>query len=213
MSVTSRSAETERIAGFYDELLARHGEHPRALGWGSHRSQETRFAALTDVADLGGATVLDVGCGLADLHAFLDARGVDATYTGYDIAPAVLDAARRRFPDLDLRLGDLMEHDTEELQFDFVLASGLFNLRPEHGYGYLAAMARQMYDVCRRGVAFNSLSTRSDLVAPGQFLADPVRVLDLCFDITPRVVVRHDYLPHDFTVYLYRPDASPRPRP
>lgn len=42
-----------------------------ALGWRDHNSQLIRFEVLADIADLNGRSVLDVGCGYADLLPFL----------------------------------------------------------------------------------------------------------------------------------------------
>lgn len=204
MSEGAGGHENLRIATFYDDLLAEHGHSPRAVDWGSRASQQARFHALVEIGDLAHSSVLDVGCGLADLLAYLESRAIPATYTGYDIAPAMLEAARRRFPDAELKRIDLLADPVHTPRFDFVLASGIFNLRTTDSYAYLEAMARRMYRVCRRGVAFNSLSTMATIADPDQFLADPMKVLDLCLSITPRVVLRHDYLPHDFTVYLYK---------
>jgi ubiquinone/menaquinone biosynthesis C-methylase UbiE len=199
-----REDEDVRVAAFYDDRVARFGVDPRALDWGSHTSQQTRFRVLTQIDDLAGRSILDVGCGLADLFAFLQASEIPASYTGYDISPAALAHARARFPKLDLHLVDLMAERVSSSSFDFVVASGIFHLRPEGAYPYLQAMVEKMYRSCRRGVAFNTLSAKSDEITSGRFVADPAKVLDMCLDITPNVVLRHDYLPHDFTVYLYR---------
>lgn len=196
--------ENARIAAFYDGLVARFGCGPRALDWGGRASQERRFDVLTQIDELAGHSVLDVGCGLADLFVFLESRRVRVAYTGYDIAPAVIRFARTRFPQLDLQVVDLMAEEAVAPEHDFVLASGIFNLRSIGSYGYLEEMVRRMFRSCRRGVAFNSLSSRSDVIDSNQFLADPARVLRICLDITPNVVLRHDYMPHDFTVYIYR---------
>lgn len=208
-----RGAEDDHIIAFYDRLVRRFGTHPNALDWGSRISQETRFAVLAEVGDLSERRVLDVGCGLADLYAYLAANGIAVRYTGYDTAPQMLDSAQRRFPDLTMHAVDVARHHVPAAQFDYVVASGLFNLRREGAYGYVAAMVEQMYRVCRRGVAFNSLSSRADGLEGGHFLADPSAVLDICLDIAPRCVLRHDYLPHDFTVYLYKQPVTPPQTP
>jgi hypothetical protein len=57
-------------------------------------------------------------------------------------------------------------------------------------------------------VAFNSLSAWATDQEAGEFYADPLRVVDFCRRITPRVVLRHDYHPRDFTVYLYKTDKT-----
>ena len=51
-----------------------------------------------------GARVLDLGVGAGRTTPWLQARA--ATYVGIDLAPAMVDAARRRHPDVDLRVGD-----------------------------------------------------------------------------------------------------------
>jgi SAM-dependent methyltransferase len=204
VSVPARDEENARIAAFYDGLVTQFGVDPRALDWASQASQEKRFDVLTEIDYLAGRSVLDVGCGLADLSAYLASRHIPVVYTGYDIAPAVIRFAKERFPHLDLHVIDLMAEETAAATFDFVLASGIFSLRSIGSYPYVEAMARRMYEFCRRGVAFNSLSSRSDLAGPDQFLADPGKVLTICLEITPYVVLRHDYMRHDFTVYLYK---------
>src|SRR5690349_22725457 len=52
-----------------------------------------------------GATVVDVGCGAGRAVAELAALGCHAV--GVDLDPAMLAAARARFPELDLREGDV----------------------------------------------------------------------------------------------------------
>jgi SAM-dependent methyltransferase len=204
ISGPAHDEENARIAEFYHGLVSRFGVDPRALDWGSRASQETRFDVLIEIDELAGRSVLDIGCGLADLFAFLESRHIPVAYTGYDIAPAVIRFARERFPHLALQVVDLMAKETVSREFDFVLASGIFNLRPMGSYSYLEEMVRCMFEQCRCGVAFNSLSRRSNLLGSDQFLADPAEVLRICLDITPSVVLRHDYMPHDFTVYLYK---------
>lgn len=201
------AAETRRIADFYDRRVTRLGAQPRALDWGSRASQWTRFKVLTQIDDLAGSSVLDVGCGVADLYDYLRSRDVPIDYTGYDMAPAMVAAARRRLPNVDIQMRDIVTEEVPEPQFDFVVASGLFSLRRTQPYDYVAATVHRMYTLCRRGIAMNSLSSRSDgrtTIEDGRFLAAPERVLNICFEVTPKVTLRHDYLPHDFTVYLYK---------
>lgn len=202
------TAETDEIARFYDQLVQRFGVDHRALDWRSRASQQKRFEILTEVGDLSGCRLLDVGCGIGDLYDLLAARQTATAYAGCDVAPAMVDAARRRLPHVEIELMDIATADLEPSQFDYVVASGLFSLRTVHPYAYVAATVRRMLHLCRRGVAFNSLSSRWDsttaTVDDGRFVADPARTLDICLGIAPNVVLRHDYMPHDFTIYLYK---------
>ena len=84
---------------------------------------------------------------------------------------------------------------------DYVVGSGLFAFADQRR---LERTVAAMFAVARRVVAFNTLSRWGGDPAPGEFQADPERVLKFCRTLTRRVVLRHDYLPHDFTVYLHR---------
>lgn len=59
---------------------------------------------LERVPDLAGEyPVVDVGCGPGHIAAFLADMGV--TVSGIDLSPAMIDVARREFPDLDFSVG------------------------------------------------------------------------------------------------------------
>ena len=204
MTIFRWDAENKRIVEFYDGLVERYGIDPRALDWGSRESQELRFSALTGIGELGGTTILDVGCGMADLLDYLQRNRTNVDYTGYDLSPAMVNLARQRFPQIRLEVCDLMAEPEPSLRFDYVLSSGIFYLRQAMPMVYLEAMVRRMFALCRRGVAFNTLSTKALQRHGDEFYADPAEVLTICLEITPRAVLRHDYLPNDFTVYLYR---------
>jgi SAM-dependent methyltransferase len=196
------------VVQHFSGLVSANAPGPNAVGWGSRASQEKRFAVLADVGPLEGARILDVGCGTADLFGFLQRRGLHVDYTGYELTPAMAAAARQRYPEARVELVDLMAQP-EPLQerFDYVMVSGMFYLRQREPMAYVEAMVRRMIALCTRGVAFNLLSARAALGEqdhPGEFYADPGRVLTLCLEITPWVVLRHDYMPHDFTTYLYK---------
>lgn len=196
--------DDERIIETYKHLVETYGFDHRALDWGSRYSQELRFAVLTEIAPLQEASVLDVGCGLADFLDYLQRRGIGAQYTGYDLTPGMIAVASRRFPGAQLHVVNLLNEPEPTPQFDYVVASGIFHLRQHDPFSYLESMVHRMFALCHRGVAFNTLSCLAKKRDPGEFYAEPARVMALCLEITPFVVMRHDYLEHDFTVYLYR---------
>src|SRR5690348_4633106 len=120
--------DNERNVRYFSECLIQHGISARALDWSGEHSQFLRFRVLTEVGVLSGASVLDVGCGLGDLCGWLRANSCDARYTGIDIAPAMIEAARRRFPDARFEVRDLLS-DVPNGSFDYVLSSGMFTHR------------------------------------------------------------------------------------
>lgn len=194
--------DDRQIERYYTRLLDEHGDSVAALDWGSDASQRRRFEAMAGIAKLDGKSVLDVGCGLAHFRTFLEANGIEVDYTGFDLTPAMVEHAKRLHPGVRIEVRNVVEEHLSET-FDYVFASGLFYLRRNDPRSYLRSMAARLYGLCREGVAFNALSTRG---AGGvdEFRADPGLTLEMALDIADRAAIRHDYLPNDFTVYLYR---------
>lgn len=184
------------------------GYDPRALGWGKNGRQHVRFAALCGVSPERRGSVLDVGCGFGDLYGYLKGAGWEGRYVGVDIVPTLLDEARRQYPGADVRLCDILHEEVGE-EFDYVVSSGIFNarLRDEPQEGYIAAMLRRMLGLSRSGVAADFLSTRVDFQREEAYHASPAGTLELGMGLSRRAVLRHDYLPYEFCIYLYRQSA------
>lgn len=195
-----------RIATFFDDLVAREDDEMRALDYGGRASQQLRFDVLDGMLPFEGARVLDVGCGLAHLADDLEARGRSFEYLGIDLSPRMVDSARARRPDLDLRTGNILEADPGG-PFDVVVANGIFYVLGERGPELMRALVARMWELAFRAVGFTSLSTWSPVRSDGEFHAEPLETLAFCRTLTSRVAFRHDYLAHDFAVALLR-DAS-----
>jgi SAM-dependent methyltransferase len=198
----------ERVAGYYDRLVAEHGYGPRACDYGSERSQRIKFEVLASTMPLRGRRVLDVGCGFADFADYLAGRWGELAYEGLDLSPSMIEEARRRHPGLALRCGNVLEADLPG-DYDLVTANGIFYLLGDEAPVLMPRIIERLFSLCRHAVAFNTLSTWAPRRDPGEFQADPASVLAFCRTLTRRVVLRHDYLPHDFTVLLFREGAEP----
>jgi SAM-dependent methyltransferase len=83
-----------------------------------------------------------VGCGLGDRAAAAAARGAEAT--GADLAEGMLEAARRRHPDVAFELGDCEALPFADASFDAALAAFVINHLPdpERGAAELARVTR-----------------------------------------------------------------------
>jgi SAM-dependent methyltransferase len=196
--------DNERNVRLYGELVRKHGNNVRSLGWGSRESQIRRFAVFADIGKLKGASVLDVGCGLGDLYGWMRKKRLDVHYTGIDLTPGMVKRARQRFPTVQFRVQDLLDVSLPITRHDYVLSSGIFTHRNRAPFDFLTAAIQRMFDLSKRAVAFNCLSAWAKTKEPGEFHADPLKLLSFCRKLTPRVVLRHDYHPRDFTIYLYR---------
>jgi magnesium-protoporphyrin O-methyltransferase len=151
----THSYETTRaqVAGYFDGTATRVWERLTSDAPVS-RIRQTVRAGRDDMralmlaqlpADLGGARVLDAGCGTGAACEALAARGADVL--GIDISPKLVTIAQRRMPAglpgrVDLRAGDMLASDLG--QFDYVIAmdSLIYYTRPDLQQALQALSAR-----------------------------------------------------------------------
>ncbi|MDA8164128.1 MAG: bifunctional GNAT family N-acetyltransferase/class I SAM-dependent methyltransferase [Desulfobacteraceae bacterium] len=201
---TGQDLHMERLRSFYLPLLGTGEDTYRTVGWGSQRGQTRRFEVLLEVGQIGNGSVLDVGCGIGHLADHLQQLGYKGDYLGIDLVSEMVATASSRCPGWSFRVADLAAPDSA-LRRDFVFGSGLFTFADE---GLMCETIARMYSLCQVAVAVNSLSSWAASQESGEFHADPAKVLAFCSRLTSRVVLRHDYMPHDFTIYLYRGKGS-----
>jgi SAM-dependent methyltransferase len=98
----------------------------RAADWALSEDQQTPTyeAALSRVELKHGQSVLDIGCGAGAFLRLVAERG--ARPSGLDASPALLELARRRLPDGDLRVGDMEALPYQDNTFDLVTGFNSF---------------------------------------------------------------------------------------
>lgn len=213
--------DKNRQISYYEGLLAQHGENFKALDWNSPESQKLRYQILKEIFIYGkkssGISVLDVGCGFGDLYGFFKAEKLlsrhKIRYTGCDISAKLLQVARKKYPDAKFELTDILENRNVP-KFDYIFSSGVFNIRTSDAGDHLEfvkSMLLRMYDLVNYGVAANFLSegalpisSPEDLNSGRYFYFKPDEILNFCRFICGRYILRHDYHPGDFTVYLLK---------
>jgi SAM-dependent methyltransferase len=201
-----KAAERQRMIDRHRDSLARHGYSPRTLFWDSRGIQKIRFRVLAEIGVVSGDSLLDVGCGFADLHSWLAANDMAVDYTGLDLSPELIGEAERLHPDATLHCGELFDFDWPECSFDWVLLSGTLNWQLDDDGAYARRVIARMFALCRKGVAFNMLNNRHpEIKARKEFAAfDAEEMLAFCQSIAPASRCRTDYLDHDFTIYMPR---------
>jgi SAM-dependent methyltransferase len=197
-----------RNSALYRDLLAEHGLSHSALNWGSRESQQKRFKVITEAGITPGSSLLDVGCGTGDLLEYLRVCRYRCDYRGIDITPEMIVACRKRFPQDTFNQVNLIELDAVQLspwESDIVVASGIFYARQEQPAEFMDEMIARLFSITRKTLIFNSLSDWAENASDNyEFRADPLRVLDFCRRLSTRTVLRHDYHPADFTIYVRR---------
>jgi SAM-dependent methyltransferase len=195
----------------YERRLSEHGHSPEALGWGKLGREHVRFGVMADVLrEVGATSVLDVGCGFADLYDHLVEHGWVGEYCGVDIVPGLLAEARRRHPSLDLQEADIRTYEPAR-DFDVVVASGVFNAQLKSGDNrkHITSSLERMFALSRRAICVDFLSTYVDFQRPEAWHTEPAWALELGRGLSKRLRLRHDYMPFEFALVVYRDDEHP----
>ncbi|MDD5503745.1 MAG: GNAT family N-acetyltransferase [Candidatus Omnitrophica bacterium] len=202
-ALSCKASGVKALVDFYDDNIKQHGSDIGSVAWGSKASQEKRFEILSLIADLNGKSVLDLGCGLGDLYGWMKEADIKADYTGMDISLSMIERARQKYPKGEFIHGGIGDIPAG-LFYDYILCSGIFNRRvPEHER-YVSDTITAMFDACRLGIGFNMMSVKADFFNQQEYYAQAGDTLDFCLKLSRRAVLRHDYMGHDFTVYVYK---------
>jgi SAM-dependent methyltransferase len=202
------------VANYYASKLETHGPTPLGVDWNgidSHERRHRQFLRLLDGSK--DASVIDLGCGFGDFWRFLRAEGYRGAFTGYDVAPSMIEKARQihgESDDLRWRIGA----EPAEIA-DFAIASGIFNVKgavpDEIWAGYAHRTIDTLAQAGRYGFAFNVLSTSSDPERrrPNLFYADPADMLVRCLQRYGRsVALLQDYGLYEFTILVRHREPS-----
>jgi len=194
----------------YSQRFKQYGYSPKALGWDKGK-QPIRFNILTSQYDFAGKSVLDIGCGFGDLNTVLTARyGTNYTYHGIDLVADLVNEGRNRFaaPHITFEVGNFLTYPPE-VKYDYIIASGLFNLKLKDidGYDFITMCMNKAFDLVNDGIAFDFLSDKVDYQLTDTFHSAPERILQIAYTHTRNVVLRNDYMPFEFATFLFKDDS------
>jgi len=198
-----------KLITHYQNLYHQYGPGPEAVQYSNFESQNARFEILTQI-DNELNSILDIGCGLADLWAFIRSKGDKSLYLGLDIVPEFIKFANERFDD-DSKAQLVSSLDPLPLGYDYAILSGVFNNKIDNNWEFMTDTLKSMFKACNKGISFNAMSLYVDYFDPDLFYVDPAKVLDFCKkDLGGYPVLRHDYIlskdgfPFEFVIYVYK---------
>jgi len=207
-----------RIQTRHKVSIERHGYQPQALYWSNREIQEIRFQNLISILPNSQElknqawTLLDVGCGFADLVDYLATSNYFPTYTGLDLSPDIVLAAKSLHPKCTILDGELAESQFKTSEFDYVMLSGALNEVVEteientaqYKGDYAKSVIKEMYRICRKGVAFNLLDGNHACVQSRYDLQSfmPKEIVAYCESFADEVKLIEGYLENDFTIHL-----------
>jgi len=194
----------EYIVSYYTRALRMHGDRPEAVRW-TQKGQIMHYKALLDIApDINGRSILDYGCGKGDFYQFLKVNNINVQYTGFDINGELIRLAQQKYPECRFRVFDI-ERDELDEDFDFIFLCGVFNLKIQGLEETIKNTLLRLFPHCKIGLAFNALSAHNPSRDFELYYIYPEEIFTFAVkELSPFVILRHDRIPYDFTLFVYR---------
>ena len=199
-----RKEMTDAIIEHYLQLYKKYGKNFKALGW-LKGNQDIRFEIIKQIGITKKSSVLDVGCGFGDFYEFLKSKKMNCSYYGVDINEKFLEIARERNPSVKFELRDIQKTKFSR-KFDWVIATGISNHATN--YPHLKNILKEMFNISKKGVVMDFISDYVDFKNKGIFYTSPEIMFETAKKLTRRVTLRHDYMPFEYCLYLYKNDKK-----
>jgi len=197
----------KRYLDYHNDMIDKVGYSTRAL-YTTNASQKKRFRNFEKLFHRKqDFSLLDVGCGFGDFCGYLNEEGYqNIQFTGLDINERMTAESKKRFPDQQFVTG-LVEALPQGTTYDYAIASGVYSLGEsmEVVQDFFFEQFDQVYEKVNIGFAVNFLSSYSDSPDNICIYHDPIPLLEKCMKRYGKyVILTHDYLPHDFTIFVYK---------
>jgi SAM-dependent methyltransferase len=203
---------SELLRRHYSQKFSAHGPTSEGVDWGSDKSKMLlRYDKMLSVMERslpGKPSLLDVGCGYGGLLSYGLDRGLALDYVGIDVAENMINGASSKLGPEIFLCGDILKYDFNR-QFDYVVCCGILTQKldtPAIDMDLFAAtLIRRMFALCKRGMAFNVMTTKVNYYSNNLYYRNPAELFSWCLsEITPHIKIDHSYPLYEYTVYLYR---------
>ena len=204
------SVRVEQPTKYFSSLYEKYGVDERSLGWSKHKQDYRFYQAARYMQDSN--SVLDIGCGFADLYDYLRKRFTGIEYYGIDVMEEYVNIAANKYQGENATFccTDFWGIPWDRT-WDWIVECGLFGLRQfddEGMYEYIDRTMKKAMDLANVGIAFNFLSDKVDYTTSGtDFHINPERILGMAYKYSRRVLLDNSILPFEYSVTIWKNDG------
>ncbi|MEA3290571.1 MAG: class I SAM-dependent methyltransferase, partial [Campylobacterota bacterium] len=114
---------------FYHKAIKEYGISAQGVHWNSKYTQYKRFEIITKLISkkIKDSTIIDAGCGFGEYYNYLSINNrIPKKYIGIDCEKNMIDIAKKRFPQEQFEVNDILKDQT--LKGDYYICSGSMNI-------------------------------------------------------------------------------------
>jgi hypothetical protein len=204
------------ILSQYEASFRQHGNSPAALLTPKGK-QALRFQTLLPVLTQPGMSILDYGCGLGHLLDYLNTHvPYPFAYRGVDMVKPFIDHCQVHHHHAHAGFDWVDPAAPVQVKADVVFASGVFNLLLDGGTEptrlYMEGRLAELFAAAGHCLVVDFLSEFVDYSQSAAYHPPVGRLLQFVMaQLSRRVVLRHDLLPYEYSLLIFKDQAINRP--
>jgi SAM-dependent methyltransferase len=197
-------SDKDNIINRYRNRLQQFGPGIKSLASGTVERRNIRFGLLSNVGELEGATILDIGSGLGDFYQYLKDRKIKVDYTGYDLSPDLISIAKEKFPEATFEVRDIQAEGIAG-RYDYIVSSQTFNFRlaNEDNNELIKTCLKISLESCNKGLCFDFITSYVDYREDHLFYYSPEELFTYAKSLTKRVSLSHESELFEFALYMF----------
>jgi len=180
---------------------------PFKVGYSQTREQEFLFYNGLYDFDPFKHSIIDIGCGRADLYGYLSELYPTniINYVGIDNDPDMFKLAKEKY-NFEILQSDFLE--VEDVTADFVFASGIFTTttttNETQSINDMLKSIDKLYSMATFAVSFNLLTSKNNHIHEGYLFISPSKIIDKLIKKYTFINVYHNYSDSVYTITIFK---------
>lgn len=190
----------------YDKNLKKHGDSHLSLEWSNLEDMAIRYRVMLDMVKTP-CSLLDFGCGLADLYAYIKQYNIQVDYCGLDINQNFINICNNKYSEIKFLCCDIF--DTPIPKFNYIICNGIFTVKDrltfDEMWEYSKTLLERLFAFCNVGIAVNFTSKHVDWELDKLFhLPMDMLAQFITKKLTRHFSMRQDYNLFEYTTYIIK---------
>jgi len=204
------------IIELYKNEFQKHGDSPHSILTPKGRNK-MRYNVLNEYISKDTNSLLDYGCGLGYLYQFIKDNSYKLKYEGVDIVDDFILACKDKYPEIKDSFKLINPKSKINQNYDITFASGVFNLMECEDLNESIERAyiriKDLFEVTDQILICDFPSPYVDYTQKGAQHFNIENLLSFCIkNLSRRLIIRHDVLPYEFTLILWKNDSILKPQ-
>jgi SAM-dependent methyltransferase len=202
------------LVDHYEKCFEIHGPTAKGVDWPNDEDAQLRHHVMQSLWREDSSpkiTILDVGCGYGAFFEYLSINepAYRFEYRGVDLSEKMIRYAETKYPKGTFEIRDILDNPLDENSVDYAVLNGVLTekltLSQQDMTAFSESIITAAFKVCRKGIAFNLMSTHVDTERPDLFHLSIDQVTTFLVKSCSRhFIIRHDYGLFEYTVYAYK---------